>query len=172
MEISERDIFDYIFSPENLSPEMVSYLRNSNDFARQINFYSELKDSFAIEIPDILKLKIASKIPAYQPYISVLLYPVEKAGNDESLSSTNVNDEEKEVSTQIFSDAKKDYVLKLLNYQTHSKLFTFNTSGKKMSNFRIKFHPGSIEHQCNDNKDPLIIKNSISPENIELYIQN
>ena len=39
MNISERDIFDFVFYPENLSTEKVTHLKNSKVFDDEIDFY-------------------------------------------------------------------------------------------------------------------------------------
>ncbi|HAB54406.1 MAG TPA: hypothetical protein DCE80_19870, partial [Ignavibacteriales bacterium] len=78
MNISERDIFNFVFYPKNLSTEKVTYLKNSKVFDEEIDFYRSLKKSLEEELTEDLKQKLAEKIPLYVPLKIFILYPVKE----------------------------------------------------------------------------------------------
>ena len=78
MQLTEKDIFNYVFYPELISKEKKEFLMNSQDFNNEIEFYSSLKDSLIDELPIEVKQKLASRIDSYKHLDIIYLYPVEE----------------------------------------------------------------------------------------------
>jgi hypothetical protein len=65
MEITERDLFNFVFFREKLSVEKADYIESSEMFNEEIEFFASLKEKLADEVPDDIKGKLASGISDY-----------------------------------------------------------------------------------------------------------
>lgn len=75
--ITDRDLFNYVFKPDSLSGEERSRIASDERFNASIQFYEALKTSLENELPDQVKEKIAKRIKLYKEVTSFYLYPVE-----------------------------------------------------------------------------------------------
>ncbi len=63
--LTEQDIFDYVFFPDNISLEKKLRIQNDKNLVEAVDFIGELLKA-AKRKPDIsLRKKFADKIPAY-----------------------------------------------------------------------------------------------------------
>lgn len=66
MEITERDLFNYVFYKNLIDKEKIEYLKNSIIYKSEIDFLTSIKNALPEELSDEIKEKISRKIPAYQ----------------------------------------------------------------------------------------------------------
>jgi hypothetical protein len=66
MEITERDLFNYVFYKNLIEKEKIEYLENSVIYKSEIDFLTSIKNALSEELTDETKEKISRKIPAYQ----------------------------------------------------------------------------------------------------------
>lgn len=64
--ISEHDLFNYVFFSEALDRKKTKYIERNEDKFELVSFYRDLKDRFARSINKETQKKIAAKIPAYK----------------------------------------------------------------------------------------------------------
>lgn len=172
MNISERDIFDFVFYPENLSNETAENLKNSNLFAEEIDFYSSLKKSLVEEISEEVKQKIAQKIPLYTPVKVFVLYPAQenkkKQKNDVTILAADSPKEKPAVTAKTFIDEANHYLIRLLNFKDSSKIYVFSTTDEILKNYKVVVQPSGQVFEQTDNSSPIEINSPLEAENIEL----
>lgn len=172
MKITERDIFNFVFFRDNLSAEKVNYLKNSKNFIQEIDFYLSLKKSFDEELSEVVKQRIAEKIPIYVPSKIFFLFPVEqqskKRTNSKSVLAAATSEVSSEVHVKTFIDETNRYLIRLLNYENSSKIYVFSTTDEVLKNYRIIIKPSEQIFEQIDNSSPIEIDWPVEAENIEL----
>jgi hypothetical protein len=171
-DITEKDIFNFVFYPELISKEKVNFLQTSSDFKDEIEFYSSLKKSLCEEInPEIQKI-ISLKINAYKLQNIIYLYPVEeqhnkKTSNNLVLAAASLEDKPK-VSAKTFYDEDKTYIIKVINYEKSSKVFVFSTQYDLVKDFDLNILPQNLKYHITDSSVPLELDFIVEPESISL----
>src|SRR3990167_6271723 len=142
MNINERDMFNFVFYPENLSTEKVEHLKNSKIFDAEIDFYRSLKKSLEEELTDDVKQKLAEKIPLYVPMKIFVLYPVKetlkKRKNDIPILAADSTKEKPSVTAKTFIDEHNHYLIRLLNFKESSKIYVFSTTEETLKNYKVQ----------------------------------
>jgi len=173
--ITEKDLFDFVFSPTLLSEEKLLYLENSDDFSKEIEFFIELKKSIQTEISEEERILISKKIPAYSYDSSkntakiIYLHPVEypkKKVKGLILAAASENNGKSNITSRTFYDDNKTYIIKVINYENSSKIFVFSTLDEIIKNFDIIILPQKLKYHLEDNTEPLLLDFNIDPENI------
>ena len=171
LEITERDIFNYIFFPELVKEEIKMHLSAKENFTDAIIFYKELKAEIKKDLTPDIKKKIAEKIPAYRIENVIELYPLKepkaKKQNGGRLAAASA-DLIPQMTTKTFVDNAKEYLIKVLNYGETTKLFVFSTKNEVVKNFDIIIEPQKLQFHCEDNSEPLLIDHLIDAEKIQL----
>ena len=170
--VTENDLFRFVFYSDKLSSEKREYLMNSNNYLIEIKFLNELKSSIQNEIAFPVKRKLAEKIPAYKIAQIVELHPQEsKTSNRKSdvlILAAATPDIESKVTVKTFLDEDKSILIKLLNFGDHSKVYIFSTNDEVLTNFKVKFLPQNIEFELKDNTEPLQTNITTIPELIKI----
>ena len=171
-EITETDIFNFVFYSELISKEKVSYLESSSDFREEINFYLSLKESLNEVLGPEIRKKIASKINSYNLSNIIYLYPVDEYQSRKL--SINVRlaaaspEEKPKVSSKTFYDDEKTYIIKVINYEKSSKVFVFSTQYELIKDFELNILPQNLKYHLSDNSAPLELEFNVEPESISL----
>jgi hypothetical protein len=175
--ITEKDLFDFVFFPFLLSKEKFLYLENSNDFSKEIEFFTELKKSLRKEISDEERILISQKIPAYSFGVSnkvanvIHLYPVElpkKKVKGLILAAASENNGKPKVTSRTFYDDNKTYIIKVINYENSCKIFVFSTQYEVIKNFDLVIAPQNLRYHIDDNTVPLELNFNVLPESVTL----
>ncbi|MCZ7609622.1 MAG: hypothetical protein M5U17_05595 [Ignavibacterium sp.] len=171
-EITEKDIFNFIFYPEILLREKKRYLESSSDFRNEIDFYSSLKEAIDEELNSEIKQKIALKINSYKPGNIICLYPVDeyqnrKVSNNVRLAAATPEEKPK-VFSKTFYDEEKTYIIKVINYEKNSKVFVFSTQHELIKDFELNILPQNLKYHLTDNSSPLELDFNVEPESISL----
>jgi len=169
-EITEKDIFNFVFYPEFLSKEKVSFLQTSSDFNDEVEFYSSIRNSLSDELDFEVKQKIASTIDIYKLKNIIYLYPVEelkiqKRSNELVLAAASKEDKPT-ISTKTFYDADKTYIIKVINYDKSSRVFVFSTQYELIKDFELNILPQNLKYHISDNSAPLELDFNVEPESI------
>ena len=172
MQITERDIFNFVFFREEFPEEKKDYLKNSLMFKEEIEFYSSIKNSLNEDINFETKRKIASKISAYKPVNVIQLFPVTehyKPKHSNGLVLAAAAEVEKpKVSTKTFYDEDKTYIIKVINYEKSSKVFVFSTQYELVKDFHLNILPQNLKYHIPDSSIPLELDFIVEPESISL----
>ncbi len=171
-DITEKDIFNFVFYPESITKEKEKFLEASSDFIEEVEFYSSLKKSLSDELNIDVKKKIASKIDVYKLENIIYLYPVEelkkhKRSNGLILAAASKEDKPT-ISTKTFYDADKTYIIKVINYEKISRIFVFSTQYEMIKDFELIILPQNFKYHVADNTAPLELDFIVEPESISL----
>jgi len=171
-EITERDIFNFVFFPELISKEKERFLATSADFKDELEYYSSVKESLRDEINLEIKKKLSSKINVYKLANIIYLYPVEEYPNKKTsdnlvLAAASPEDKPK-ISSKTFYDEGKSYIIKVINYEKSSKIFVFSTQYELIEDFDLLILPQNLKYHIEDNSAPLELDLNVDPESISL----
>ncbi len=170
--ITERDLFDFVFFPTQLSEEKFSYLENSTEFSEEIKFFTDLKNSLQSELSPDQKLKIAEKIPAYNPVVVVKLKPVEQIRkrkvNGLKLAAASEKESKPLITSRTFFDDNRTYIIKILNYERSCKIFVFSTQYEVLKNIDLIISPQNLRYHIEDSTIPLELDYNVDPESVTL----
>jgi hypothetical protein len=72
------------------------------------------------------------------------------------------------MTTKTFVDNNKEYLIKVLNYGNHTKVFVFSTKDEIVKNFDIVIEPNNNVYHFDDNSEPLKIEHAIEADRIEI----
>lgn len=170
MKVTEKDIFNFVFYPENVREEIKAFLLSIEDFNDAIIFYKELKAELNKPVSDKIKSMLAEKIPAYTLSSIIHLYPVEeikKQKNGYVLAAASVEEKPK-IITKTFYNDDKTYIIKIINYSESSKIFVFSTQQEVIKDFDLIVLPENQKFHFIDNKLPLEVNYPLFPESIQI----
>lgn len=170
-EITEQDVFNFVFFKESLSLEKQSVIAKDSSYKEMLDFYTILKHN-TIEKPDeALKKSLSSKIPAYSLSNVIQLYALKEPGTPK-LNGNRLAADSKELkpnmTTKTFVDNDKEYLIKVLNYGDQTKVFVFSTKDEVVKNFDIVIEPNNMIYHLDDNSEPLEIDKLIQTDSITL----
>ncbi len=172
MQITEKDIFNFVFFPENVSTEIKLFLEESRDFKNEIDLYESMKNSLADDLSDKTKNKIASKIEVYKPSNVIHLFPVKGNQNNRYVNKIRLAaaslEEKPKITSKTFYDENMTYIIKVLNYENRSKIFVFSPQYELIKDFELIISPQNLKYHIKDNTSPLELDMNIDPELISL----
>lgn len=170
MKVTEKDIFNFVFFTDLVREEIKSFLYSIEGSNDEIAFYKELKNSIAEELRQNLKLKLFNKIIFNNMDNVIQLYPVEevkKKSLGTVLAAASLEETPK-IITRTFYDYEKSFIIKVINYEKHSKIFVFSTQQEVLKNFDIVIQPQNQRFHIHDNLIPLELDFQINADSIKL----
>lgn len=171
MNITEKDIFDFVFGKGSLPDDIKNFLRNTDDYKEQIIFYTEMKNSLDMEIGVELKKKFADKIAEYTFPSVIHLYPQKEKSvkkNVRQVFAAASENEKPKITSKTFYDENRNFIIKLLNYESSSKIFVFAVYDEIIKDFTINLLPQNLHYHMDDNSLPLELEMNLEPESISL----
>jgi len=170
IEITEQDVFNFVFFKESLSLEKQEIIENDIAYKDMLDFYIALKNNTVEKPNEKLKRILANQIPAYSFDNVIHLYrlkdPIQKQnGNRLAADSKELKPK---MTTRSFVDNNKEYLIKVLNYGGQTKVFVFSTKDEVVKNFDIIIDPHNLKYHFDDNSEPLKIEQNIDAEKIEI----
>jgi hypothetical protein len=175
MEITEKDIFYYIFYPSELEEDKLRYIDESKDRFPQMSVYREINDSLNREVSPAVKNKLAKKIPAYKLPVVYELFPwtIEAAELDKNnpvLAAATVEVPSENLS-KTFIDKEKNIIIRLIGTNSRSRLYVFPVSGNKLGEFALTLNPGRQKYYFRDSLESRIIEDvpEVHSISIEVY---
>lgn len=166
--ITEEDIFKFVFNPESLPGEIFDYLtQNQEHFASEISFCkemssapSDLSDNIAVEtFKKLNKSKVIELLPSngnnnLDNGIKLAAASLQHAGSKTQSS---------------FSDPEMNYLIRLVNVQSQNLLFFF-TKDIVAKQYEIKFYPSENSYTIRDTTKPIEILEEGTINRIELSV--
>ena len=173
MVIKEQDIFNYVFFPDSLSAQIKKDIEGNQNLAETVNFYSNVQDESKKFISRSVKEKMASSISAYTLINVVLLFPLPEAGGKNPVGKRLAADSESrhlisKLMSKTFVDEDKEYMIKVINHQSTTKIFVFSVKNDIVKNFDIIIEPKNNRYHFNDNSRPFMIDEEIEIESIRI----
>jgi len=171
MNITERDIFNFVFERSALPPETIEFIESTNTYREEIAFYESLKKSFNDTLSGDLKRKLSNRIPAYKHERVIELFPTRIENGRKKNVVRFAADSPKtlpKISADTYIDANSEYMIRIIKEREITKLFIFAVSGEDLKDFKIVLHPCGTEYHCQDNSNPLEVGNGHPIEKINL----
>lgn len=169
----EQDIFNYVFFPHNLSSEIKKAIEENKDLTELIDFYKVLRTDSLKPISKSLRKKIAFGIPAYNLSDEIRLYPLpavslKNAGGRRLAAGSESRHLISEMSSRTFVDEDKEYMIKVVIYDSTAKVFVFSVKNDIVNNFDIIIEPSEARYHFKDNSQPLVMSSEIEIDSIRL----
>lgn len=173
MEIGEKDIFYYVFYPENLETEKLDYIKKNKElFSKEISLYENSKNSIEKPVPNVILEKIYKKIEENQGKTEIELYKFEINQNAyqkyRTLAADSPEEEQKDVTVDTYIDPGNNYIIKVLNFENKNKIYVFEKDQEELENFTLKIFPSGKIYKGLTSSKPLIIEPKADVEKIVL----
>jgi hypothetical protein len=156
MNITEEDIFKFVFNPESLSKGKLEYLNaNQNRFKKEIDYCKGLLAQTNITEIDSITEQIIQKIKSFK---IVELYPQiikPKEENGVKLAAASVLKEKKSNSLS-FTDPNSKYLIRIVTTESQTLLYLFSED-KSKHDFQLTIHPSKTQYQIMDLSKPIEI---------------
>ncbi len=156
IDITEEDIYRFVFSPELLSKDKYDYLTiNRERFKDEIALCLELKNSSNTEEVKALASSILQKInsPTIITLLPQIIKPIEEVGI--KLAAASVLKERKS-NSMSFADSDSKYLIRIVKTESQTLLYLFS-SEKSKKHFKLTFYPSESEYQIKDLSRPIEI---------------
>ena len=97
MKITEKDIFDFVFSPEKLDLLKKDEIKSNPAYSKRVKFYQNLKSSLNKgKLNGSTKKKLSDKIALYRPKLIFTLEKVDYLNNEGGISNKEIRFMDKE----------------------------------------------------------------------------
>ncbi len=73
------------------------------------------------------------------------------------------------INIKTFIDDSRDFIIKVLESETNTKIFVFSTQNLIINNFKIFIEPQNLELYFNDNSQPLILSDKLEIDSIKIF---
>lgn len=174
-DITEFDLFKFIFNRNDLPLDKANFIEKSNEFSDALDFYQQVKDSMYKELTYEVKSKIAARIPAYRLEPAVITLHKEaitkaKIPNKLRLAAASVPHLPK-VRAFSFLDDGKNFLARIVNVEAKQKLYLFSTKDELLRNFTVTVYPSGESHTCHDNSSAINLETSDDVEKINITFE-
>ncbi|RJP74124.1 MAG: hypothetical protein C4539_00695 [Ignavibacteriales bacterium] len=171
MEISEKDIFDYVFYRETLQTDKLKYIdENYSLFTKEIEYYKSFHNSIDNEINEEMSNKFFAALSAGRTKV-IELYPkqIELPQEDEQyrLAADSVYLTAK-TGSQSFSDSKSTVLVKLLTKDNKTQIYVFSTVDKQLKNIKLTISPSNKTFSMENNKTFIEVPEALSVDGIQM----
>lgn len=154
--ITEEDIFKFVFNPENLSKEQLEYLNSNKDrFKKEIDYCKSLQVQSNVTEIDSIADQIIQKIKSFKivELYPQIIKPIE--GNGVKLAAASIL-KEKKSNSMSFTDSESKYLIRIVKAESQHLLYLFSED-KSKHDFRLTIHPSKTQYQITDLSKPIEI---------------
>lgn len=154
--ITERDIYNFVFSPETLEPAKKTYLEsNLEKFQRQIDYCRQLKEISLEEPQGQSIINVVDRILSPKG-IELIPEAIDNESKDSKLRlaafSFNLN---KKNYTYSFTDSNSEHVVKIIMSGSRNLLYFFSLI--PMQKVTVTFLPSEATYNIQDTSKPIEI---------------
>lgn len=171
MKILEKDLFNFIFHPEILDEKKHFYLKNGNNFIKEIEFLRNIKryykEKISKEIINKIKESIAKKNNFKIIKLSKIINYNAPKSNDLVLAADSPKLNKKQ-SIETFEDEDSKYLIKIICSPTSNKIYLFNKDDEEMHNVKLYLEPSGESYIMESSRKPLILSPKQEITNISL----
>ena len=168
--ISEQDIFEYVFYNEMLEESKRNFINNNKEkFSYQIEFYERIKNFKQTDISDQEVENLIKKINSVERIVT--LYPNKEYESKKryTLAAASYTLENK-ITSSTLTDKDSKYMIRVIKYQSHFEVVVFAADLKPISKYKLTIYPDKIEYYGDNNTQGFKIKDLNVIEKIKLEI--
>ncbi|MBK6915690.1 MAG: hypothetical protein IPH11_19260 [Ignavibacteriales bacterium] len=170
--INEQELFEYVFSPQNLSAEKIREIEQGESMREAIEFYKNLKLNLSKKVDESLKIKLAEKISAYTLPKIFTLYPNhikwENEPRKSNILAADTLEDELKVSAKTYADKENNYLIRTVSTGNVTKIYVFSFTQMIVKDFYIVLEPSKEKYHVMDNSQPFVIEKIIDAESITI----
>lgn len=153
--ITEEDIFNFIFSPDKISVEKFNYLTvNQERFQHEISLCRELLNSDNTDFKSLTD-KILAQINTPNLIELYQQKPRSIEENGIKLAAASVLTESPR-NTFSFVDSESKYLIRIVKTDLQNLLYLF-TDNKKKDKYKVKLYPSEAEYNISNTSQPIEI---------------
>ena len=169
MNITEKDIYKFVFYKSELSQEKQNFISiNLDKFAASIELLNEIKLNTENEVSSVTIKKITDLIEQDQPNKEIILTPIDfKNCSDYLTLAADSKSYDGNNTTQTFTDNGNNYIAKIVKGDNETKLFLFANTSIENSEISFVIHPSNEKYSLENNKSNCIV---LKKQNIEKII--
>jgi hypothetical protein len=145
MNISEQDIFNYIFSRQNLSEEKIKYIENTKYFREEIRFYSSMKEMLYKQFPS------EKKIHRLKP----VLLNFRKYNSSQPRFAAASADLTRKTEFTTFTDEASGYLCRFLKTGDRNLLYIISSDEQTDKRIDITIFPSEARFHLEHIRDPI-----------------
>ncbi len=175
-EVTERDLFNYIYYPDTLSEEIFNFIKqNQVKFKKELDLLSATKKSQNENVPEEILEKIHLKINAIENRKIVKLFKEKSAvekGEDYLVLAAESPTLERIIQTETFKDEDSHYLIKVISDKEFNKIFIFSQDNSELKDFTITLEPSGDSYNVETSSKPFIVRPRQNIERISLVTNN
>lgn len=160
MNISEKDLYKFVFNPEELAQEKFSFIsQNIKFFISQISFLTEMKENMSFSVSDKIVNEINSKIEVQDRGNLIILNKIE-SNNDKDylILAADSPHQNEEIISNTFRDNNGFYLAKINTTSERSKIFVFFQDKTNNHQYSLTINPSGDRFSFRSTQLPLIVK--------------
>ncbi len=170
--ITEKQLFDYVFFRGLLSEEIIEMIEKTNAYKEHISFYEMIKENLETDLSPEIKEKIKAKIPVYKSADVISLFPIaynfKKRDSGMITLAAESATMEKGVTAKTFFDENKEYLVRVLKFESSTKIYIFSITDNILHDFTISLYPTGHVFSREDNLEPIEFNERIDVEKIDV----
>jgi hypothetical protein len=162
MNISEKELFYFIFYPDKLSEEVTEFIKMNIDIYKdEIDLLKLTKATMNEKVPEDILKKIHQKIKDYEDTSFVVLKKVDNNTEiDNELLALAADSPKIENSNTVatYADKNSKYLVKIISNTTENRLHIFNKDNEEIKNFQITILPSGTTFDIESSNTHLVVK--------------
>lgn len=162
MNITEKDIFTFVFSKDNLAKVKFDFIfENSKIFEEKIKFLKEMLNEISIKLNPQVWNKIKAKMsiviePNFIRLQKKNFIPTNSYKNLVLAADSQPNKEK--LITDTYIDKDSNFIAKVFTHSESNKIYLFSKGNENSRKYEIKISPSGNNFTILDISNPLIIK--------------
>jgi hypothetical protein len=173
IEITEKDLYKFVFYPEQLSDEKRDYIISNysvyEDLIDELNSY---KDNLDLDVSDEILENINEKIDAAQSEDTIVLSRIERNANLNQLRIAADSPRPSEYTrTETFVDPDNQFLAKVIQHKERTKVFILPKDETGVFEIKLTLFPSNEVYHTNIKDMPLILDPIQNINSIHLSIQ-
>lgn len=163
--LKEQDLFNYVFFKRQVD-ENKRLLMEKSRYNFNFSLLNSIKDSISENLPVFIKVKIKKRVKCYTPVDKFYLSLIKELKQPDNFPADQT--EKIPVSKSTFIDDNNVYLIRLINYESTSRIFLFSRDEERINNFTLVLNPAKELFNVKNNLLPLEIDHQVSAASIEL----
>lgn len=176
MKIIEKDLFNYVFYPENLTLEKYNLiLNNRENFVSELTLLKEIKKNLRQKVSPKITERILAKIHAETKKPTIVLERIDNPHlfeSDHLVLAAECPKLERKFRTDTYQDIDSKYLVKVITDEIQNKVFIFNKDNTEMRNIEITIEPSCKTFLVESSFSPFVILPREEISNISILLKN